>query len=135
MTTPISDMINDTFERFDLSEKDVKSYKYMSFQTSQQNQSTLVNYELKARIAGSYLFMRLIYAFLLVKVAITKADGTVTTNNTVAGLTHGGWSLFLNLVFNILGGRVDYNQNPGQSFNIMAKTSKSADWIVDNGPE
>ena len=135
MSTPISDMIEDTFESLNLSEKDVKSYEYMCFQTSQQNQTTLVNYDLEARLSGSDLFMRLKDAFILVKMSVTKIDGTFPANNTVAGLTHGAWSLFLNLVINISGSRVDYNQNPGQTFNIMAKSSKSADWVVDNGPE
>jgi len=124
--------IENTFKRFPLTEKDIKYYQHQVFSTSQQDVSTLPSYNIEARFAGSEQFVNLSDSYLLVNYTYLTSAGGAIAGNAVTGLTHGAWSLLSNLAIEVNGMKLDGNINPGMSANILYKTSKSYDWIVDN---
>lgn len=124
------------FDRTDLHEQQIHQLEEMIFNTSQQDVSTLTQYIIETRNHSADSFLYLDDAYLLVKWKLVKsADGTAQHADARTSLTHGAWSLFSRVSLDVNNSRIDYNDGPGHSFNILSKASKSKDWISDNAAD
>lgn len=122
------------FERTQLKEPEIFQYEEMLHTTTVQDLTNISQYVIETRMHSADSFMLLDDAYLLVKFKVVKSDDTALGAGELVSLTHGAWSLFSRVDLELNQIRVDYNENPGQTANVLHKVSKSYDWIVDNGP-
>lgn len=136
---PLVAMIEDMDKRTVLSEPEIAQYDFY-FQTTQGiNVSSQNTYMIENRNAGSEMVFVPEETFLMVQWQLTQSNGdtiVLTTSSPAytyyAGLATNAWSLFTNVRFEIAGTEVDSNKEPGQTYNILTKASKTVSYIYGN---
>jgi hypothetical protein len=127
-------LYENAFQSTKLEEEDIRQMEEAVFTTATQDVSNIniTNYVIETRsgLAESGIYLK--DAYLLVQFNLATQAGADLDAADVVSLTHGAWSLFSQASLDVNQTQVDRNINPGQSFNILTKASKSHSWIIDN---
>jgi len=129
----LNHLVNNVFERTQLDEPDITFYDELQTTTSVQDISNQTMYVLETRNSGTEALLDFDNAYLMVKYKIVKTNGT-DYDNVISrvSLVRSAWDLFASVQIELNRVRIDYCDWPGEVANIMLKTSKSYDYLVDN---